>query len=590
MHRQLAQVHRRGRELLRHNWKELFTDIPNEQAGDVRFRRTRASKGRRLVRPSSPETNSLFTTTYNYSQRWRGKHIFVHVVIPALLSQVVDVQSRDNGNPSMFDAVGEACKNGNNADACGGADHNHPDDSPETDTIEGEDFAEAPNSLISVAPSGKLSSFTEREAVETSFPGGGLWNLRRDVVADLKDIIVAHQQQLQDGVVNGVVAKLEEVFSDKVSSEDLLQQIRVSHQEQMKELRQDVKQVLQEQQTVISQEIRELHQKVEQVLERVEQHQQQQNGRTQSEALAKSQVQAGLPPQEELNHPPLEMHEIPINMKSHARHNDGVPFIPRDTLGKILRSPNEKLENQEKRNVQVIRMAYFEKKPSLDPTTLQSWLGDDAKLPHLVYRINFVAPKAPRPGHEEGPLSHKEQIKLLTEAMFLQMCRYDYKVTEEVERTEEVKVDLEDKFGIVDRTRGEYGDRLTTTAFGGAFQNEIRSDLVDPPRAVKLGKFNWRHNFLRDLEKYTSSSEWVSVTQVHNDLQEYISRPLFLNSRNSRALEVFCTTALDRSGTKDMAIFRKIVIEFLFIKAEPDEIKDSSNTIQYLNGEYYSSA
>ncbi|CAD7963323.1 unnamed protein product [Amoebophrya sp. A25] len=368
MHRQLAQVHRRGREFLGHYWKELFTAIPNDRqemsdSDAQEHQKGDGWRGHRLPK--------LFTTTtYNCSQRWRGKHIFVRVVIPALLSQVVDVQSRDNGNPSMFDAVGEACKNGNNADACGGADHNHPDDSPETDTIEGEDFAEAPNSLISVAPSGKVSSFTEREAVETSFPGGGLWNLRRDVVADLKDIIVAHQQQLQDGVVNGVVAKLEEVFSDKVSSEDLLQQIRVSHQEQMKELRQDVKQVLQEQQTVISQEIRELHQKVEQVLERVEQHQQEQNA--QPAALTEPQVQAGLLPLEELNHPPLEMHEIRINMKSHARHKNGVPFIPRDTLAKILRSPNEKLENQEKRNVQVIRMAILKNTGASTPLRLKA--------------------------------------------------------------------------------------------------------------------------------------------------------------------------------------------------------------------------
>ncbi|CAD7963325.1 unnamed protein product [Amoebophrya sp. A25] len=180
--------------------------------------------------------------------------------------------------------------------------------------------------------------------------------------------------------------------------------------------------------------------------------------------------------------------------------------------------------------------------------------------------------------------------------MFLQMCRYDYKVTEEVKRTEEVKVDLQDKFGIVERTRGENGDRLTTTAFGDAFQNEIRSDLVDPPRAVELGKFNWRHNFLRGeagREQYTTSSEWVSVKEVHNALQMYSKRFETLNLRNSRALEVFCTTELDRSsGTKEMAVFRKIVIEFLFIKADPDEIKDSSKTIEYLNGknDYYRSA
>ncbi|CAD7963315.1 unnamed protein product [Amoebophrya sp. A25] len=217
----------------------------------------------------------LFTTTHNYSQRWCGKHIIVHVVIPALLSQVGDVQSRDNGKPSMFDAVGEQ----------------YPDGSPETDTIEGEDFAEVPNSLISVAPSGKVSSFTEREAAETPFPADGLFNLRRDVVADLRDIIVvAHQQQ--DEVVNGVVAKLEEVFSDKVSSENL-QQIRASHQEQMKELRQDVKEFLQLQQTVISQKIRELCQKVEKVFERVEQHQQQQKAQPAASAGEQKGAAAG---------------------------------------------------------------------------------------------------------------------------------------------------------------------------------------------------------------------------------------------------------------------------------------------------------
>ncbi|CAD7963313.1 unnamed protein product [Amoebophrya sp. A25] len=495
----------------------------------------------------------LFTTTYNYAQRWCGKHIFVHVVIPALLSQVGDVQSRDNGKPSMFDAVGEQ----------------YPDGSPEADTIEGEDFAEVPNSLISVAPSGKVSSFTEREAVETSFPGDGLWNFRRDVLADLKEIkgiihrIEAHQLQQQQKQNGGV-----EEFSAKVSEE--LQGIRSSHREEIQELRQEVRQLVLQAQHTVSQEIRELRHEVKPVLKRGEPHQQQ---------------------QEELNHPPLKMCHIPINKKGEqmARsHDAGVPFVSRTTLTRILKSPHEELENQEEeRNVQVIKMADFVPNAWYDSKTRQRWMCEDeeANLPHLVYRINFVAPKG------GGRPSHSEQIKLLTEAMLLQMCRHDYIVDEEVKRTKEV-VGLKDKLGS-GNNYGKSDDRLTSTT-AAAFEKEIHGDNVDPPREVALGRFNWRAGFLQGSaeEEYTKSHENLTDSQLHHDLQSYIASNSgsIMNTR-THALEVFCKTPLGQSGTTSMEIYRKIVIEFLFITAKPDTISYHFENIIYesrmhLNGDH----
>ncbi|CAD7976183.1 unnamed protein product [Amoebophrya sp. A25] len=152
----------------------------------------------------------LFTTTHNYAQRWCGKHIFVHVVIPALLSQFVDVQSRDNRKPNNFDdsalddrdaGLGE--RGGSESATLGlhgaGRDetrenessnraekstrahhikHNLRDQHPdafllETDTIEGEDSAEAPSLLISVDPTGEISSFIENTAKEDPAANSG---------------------------------------------------------------------------------------------------------------------------------------------------------------------------------------------------------------------------------------------------------------------------------------------------------------------------------------------------------------------------------------------------------------------------------